>query len=113
MYLKDYVGAMNSKTIIKKYFDGWVRDDKDKVRFYLADGLKFRSPEENYDSADSFIEACWKHAEKMPRFDVIHEVYDNDGGYVVYSTGGFVSAELLKIRNGKIYEIYVTFHPTH
>ena len=42
----------------------------------------------------------------------MHEVFAEDGGYLVYSFGDFAAGELVKLEDGKIREIYVTYNPT-
>lgn len=78
----------------------------------MADDLKFRSPTDNFDSADEFIKQCWKYAEDFNQFEILHSVYDTENGYIVYSSNGFCCGELLKLQDNKISEIYVTFNPT-
>jgi ketosteroid isomerase-like protein len=102
----------DTKSITDAYYQGWVRSDRDAVRSLLADDLLFRSPEDDFDAADEFLDACWKFAEGFDAFTVEHAVYAEDGAYVVYTFGDFACGELLKIENGKISEIFVTFNPT-
>ncbi len=102
---------MNIKEIVYDYYLSWVNNDREKVQSLLDPNLKFRSPKDSYESADAFLENCWKYAEGFNVFNVKHEVYDVECCYVVYGSIDFCCGDLLKIRNGKIYEIYVTFNP--
>jgi ketosteroid isomerase-like protein len=104
---------MTTEAIIRDYFDGWLKSDRDKVRSCLADDLKFWSPDDNFDDADSFLDACWKYSEHFAEMTIEHGVYASDSGYIVYTSGDLCSGELIKIRDGKICEIYVTFNPTY
>ncbi len=104
---------MTTKEIIDGYYKAWVENDRERARSFLCDDLKFRSPKDNFDSADQFMDACWKFAEPFKQFKVIHEVYDDQAGYVVYDGLEFVAGEFIRIRDGKIAEIYVTFNPTY
>ena len=103
---------MTTASIIKGYYDHWLKGDRDAARAMLADDLTFRSPADNFDGADAFIDKCWALSEQFNTMDVVHQVYDDSGGYLVYRTGDFCCGELHKIRDGKISEIYVTFNPT-
>jgi ketosteroid isomerase-like protein len=104
---------MTTAAIIKDNFDGWLEGDRDKVRSYLADDLKFRSPSDNFYDADSFLNACWKYSQDFSQMTIEHGVFAADSGYIVYTSGDLWSGELIEIRDGKICEIYVTFNPTY
>ena len=104
---------MSTEAIIRDYFDGWLKSDRAKVRSYLADNLKFRSPADNFDDADSFLDACWKYSRDFSEMTFEHSVFAADSGYIVYTSGDLCSGELIKIHDGKISEIYVTFNPTY
>ncbi len=103
---------MTTESIIKGYFGHWLNGDRDAARAALADDLVFRSPADNFDSADAFIDKCWALSEQFASMDILHQVYDDSTGYLVYRTGDFCCGELHKSRDGKIAEIYVTFNPT-
>ena len=103
---------MTTESIIKGYYGHWLKGDRDAARAMLADDLTFRSPADNFDGADAFIDKCWALSEQFNAMDVLHQVYDDSSGYLVYRTGDFCCGELHKIRDGKISEIYVTFNPT-
>ena len=103
---------MTTSSIVRDYYASWLNGDRDAARGLLADDLKFRSPVGNFDTADAFIEQCWHLSEQFDSMDMLHQVYDEAGGYIVYRTGDFCAGELLKVRDGRISEIYVTFNPT-
>ena len=103
---------MTTEPIIKAYFGHWLKGDREAARASLADDLTFRSPADNFESADAFIDKCWALSEQFNTMDILHQVYDDDGGYLVYRTGDFCCGELHKVRDGRISEIYVTFNPT-
>ena len=98
--------------ILRDYFAAWIRSDRDCVRSLLHDDLVFRAPDDSFDSADAMLGACWKHADGMTAMDVIHEVYGADAAYIAYKTGDLVVGEYMRLRDGRIAEIYVTFNPT-
>jgi hypothetical protein len=103
---------MNSKEIVETYYQCWIDSNREKARSFLADDLKFSSPQDKFESADDFINACWALSESFHSMDVLHTVYDDEGAYIVYKGESFCAGELLKIKDGKIQEIYVTFDPT-
>ena len=103
---------MTTDSIIRDYYASWLSGDRAAARNLLADDLKFRSPADNFESADAFLDKCWALSERFDRMDVLHQVNGETGGYIVYRSGEFCAGELLKIRDGRIAEIYVTFNPT-
>ena len=104
---------MSIQETIETYYRCWVDNHRELARSLLADDLTFRSPEDNFDGADAFLDACWKYADKTDEIAIVHSVYGEAGGYVVLRMGDFHSGELVKVRNGLICEIYVTFNVTH
>lgn len=102
----------NTREIIRAYFAGWVESDRDRVRSLVHDDLRFKSPDDQFERADDFLGTCWKYSEGFDAMDVLHEVYDETGGYLVYRSGDFTCGELVKVRDGKIAAIYVTYSPT-
>lgn len=103
---------MNVQEIIKEYYDGWLGSDREKALSFLADNLKFRSPQDNFDSAKAFLDKCWEFSENFNKMEIEHAVYGPDSAYIVYLGNGFCCGELIKVRGGKISEVYVTFDPT-
>lgn len=112
-YIKSYYYKfMNVQQIIKEYYDGWLKSDLAKVKMLLCHDLKFRSPEDDFDDAKSFLDSCWKFSENFDTMNIEHAVYDKDSAYLVYGSNEFYCGELIKIKDSKISEIYVTFAPT-
>ncbi len=103
---------MTSQEMIEAYYKVWLDGDRKKARSFLSPDLKFRSPEDNFDKADKFLDACWKYSENFNHMTIEHSIFDSEGGYVVYISGDLCCGELLKVRDVKIHEIYVTFNPT-
>lgn len=106
------IEAKDTKSVIARYYRAWIESDQDTARSFLADNLKFRSPDLNVDSADDFMNACWEYAASFNEKEVIHEVYGEHEAYYVYKFNEFCVGELIKVVNGKITEVYVTFNPT-
>ena len=67
---------------------------------------------DNFDSADTFLDKCWSYSKDFNEMEYLHEVYADNSGYIVYRMGDFWVGELIKCKDGKITEIYVTFKPT-
>jgi len=103
---------MSTKQVIADYYRAWIDGDRDKARSLLADSLKFRSPSDNYDSADEFFDCCWKYSEGFNEMPMLHEDYGTDSGYIAYRIGDMANGEFIRTRDGKIDEIYVTFNVT-
>ncbi len=103
---------MTPEETIKSYYRCWVTNDRSGARALLADKLTFRSPQDNFDNADDFIETCWRYAEQFNSFDIQHAVYDTKAAYIVYGSETFCCGELIKLQDDKISAIYVTFNPT-
>lgn len=43
---------------------------------------------------------------------MLQEVYADDSAFIAYTSGDFTVGEFIKIRDGGIAEIFVTFNPT-
>ncbi|MBC8312255.1 MAG: hypothetical protein H8E72_08100 [Candidatus Marinimicrobia bacterium] len=100
------------KDIISIYYNSWVINDKSSAREQLADDLIFRSPNDNFDSADSFMDACWQFSEYFTEFKLLHQVYEEKKAYIIYPMDKIFIGEFIKFKDGKISEIYVSFNPT-
>lgn len=103
---------MMTESIIKTYFGAWVSGDQEKARSLVHNDLRFRSPQDGFDSAEDFFETCWHLNEGFAALDVVQEVYDESSGYIAYRVDGMVNGEFVRLREGKITEIYVTFGVT-
>ncbi|MHA7871436.1 MAG: nuclear transport factor 2 family protein, partial [Hyphococcus sp.] len=101
-----------AKEIIRAYYDAWLKSDRDSARAFLKDDFKLRSPNDNFDSADAFFDACWRFAADFNEMHMLQEVYEDDAAFIAYTFGDFPVAEFHKIRDGKIAEVFVTFNPT-
>ncbi len=98
--------------IIKDYYNAWVNNNKERVNLILSDNLIFKSPNEEYTSASQFIDSCWKYATHFKSFNIIEGIYSNQTAYILYKMGNMYIGGLIKTKNNKITEIYVTFNPT-
>jgi len=98
--------------IIYNYYNAWVYNKKEKVILTLSENLIFKSPNEEYTSASQFIDSCWKYAAHFKSFNLIEGIFSNQSAYIIYKMGNIHIGELIKTKNNKITEIYVTFNPT-
>jgi len=100
------------KDIISIYYNSWVINDKACAREQLIDNLLFRSPNDRFDSADAFMDACWQFSEFFTEFNLLHQVYEENKAYIIYPMDKVYIGEFIKFKDGKISEIYVSFNPT-
>jgi hypothetical protein len=100
------------KDIIAIYYNSWVINDKPSAREQLAEDLLFRSPNDNFDTADAFMNACWQFSEFFTKFNLLHQVYGENKAYIIYPMDKIYIGEFIKFKDGKISEIYVSFNPT-
>lgn len=100
------------KEIILNYYTAWVENDYTKAKSFISENLKFKSPDDQFNSAESFLNECWQYAELFTAFIIIQEVYSEYDAYIVYKMDKLNVGEFIKTKNGEITEIYVTFNPT-
>ena len=103
---------MTSKEVIQAYYKVWLHSDRNLVKSFLSTDLRFRSPENSFDNADAFLDTCWGYSGGFDQMNVEHAIDGSDGGFIVYSSGDLCCWELLRLKDGKFHEIYVTFNPT-
>ena len=103
---------MNARDIIRAYYDAWEASDRETARALLQDDLKFRAPQDSFNSADDFFAACWQYADNFSGMKMLQEVYEADKAFIAYAFGDFTVAEFHRLRDGKIAEVYVTMNPT-
>ena len=89
-----------------------VSNDRSGARSRLADDLIFRSPMNDFDGADAFLDCCWEYAEGFNSYQPVQEAYDDNSAYVAYGVGEMKVGEFIRMRDGKISEIHVTFKVT-
>ena len=100
------------KNIISNYYQAWIQNNKDLAESYLYKSLHFKSPNDEFHSAQEFLNACWQYSNTFTEFNIVQEVYSENDAYIVYKMGEMHIGELIKTKNNKITEIYVTFNPT-
>ena len=101
-----------TRSVIERYLQCWLESDRAGARSLLSDEMRFRSPRESYYGADAFLDACWCHADRFDAIEILHGIYDEHAGYVVYRMEDLVCGELIHVSGGKIDTIHVTFDPT-
>ena len=62
--------------------------------------------------ADAFLDCCWEYAAGFNSFEPVQEAYGGNTAYVAYGVGDIKVGEFIRMRDGKISEIWVTFRVT-
>lgn len=52
----------SEKEIIHNYYNAWVENDKKTVQSLLARDLHFKSPNDEFHSAEEFLKDYWKYS---------------------------------------------------
>lgn len=103
------------RTLVRGYYDAWLRGDLAQARQYLAEDLQFTSPQESYDSAEAFLEACGHLSQGLEGLRYVRELYEGEQACVLLEwsfdlagrAGNFIDAELLRVTDGRIAEILI------
>jgi hypothetical protein len=103
---------MDLKTLVHRYYEAWAARDRAAVRALLSDDLTFKSVEDTFDSADTFLSTCWKYSEGLTGVRCLKELYDGDQAFVILrwqmqDGTTFAGAEYLRVDGGRIREIMV------
>ena len=103
------------ETIIKNYFDGWVKKDWSLVAGQLAEGFTFTSAApDDHIPVERFKEKCWLQAPYIQRFEFVKVMGNNNEAFAIIHV---VTTDKRIIRNteyftfsdGKIKAIEVFF----
>ncbi len=63
------------KSIARKYYESWARQDKKNVVQYLSnDHFTFSSPQESFSNAKEFVDVCWFYSEGLESVKIIKKV---------------------------------------
>ena len=100
------------KGLTHRYYEAWASRDRECVRESLHAALEFTSPQDRFDSADSFLSACWIYSQGLASVRFEKEVYDGNRAFVILrwlneDGSTFASAEYLESIAGKIKTILV------
>lgn len=100
------------KTVVRDYYEGWAEGDLARSRGHMDKICCFKSPQDKFQTADQFFEACSHLSEGLVSIKFLREIYSGDEAFVIlewYLESGatFMDAEYLKMRDGKIVEIIV------
>ncbi len=104
---------MNNKELVENYYNNWVKRDREAVRDVLSDNFVFRSPQDVFYSADSFLNGCWHYGNDVDKVKFIKKVFQNDEAFVLLewfhreTNTSFHDTEYIRIENGKFKEILV------
>lgn len=101
-----------TREIVHRYYKAWASQDRSEVRALLNDQLEFASPQESYESADAFLDACWKYSEGLTGVQFSKEVYEDGDAFVILlwsneDGSSFADAEYLQVAQEKIKQIVV------
>jgi len=101
-----------TREIVHRYYKAWASQALREVQALLHNQLNFASPQETFDSANEFLEACWKYSDGLTGVQFNTEVYENREAFVIlqwsYEDGSsFVNAEYLQVDQEKIERIVV------
>lgn len=107
---------MDSKQIIDTYYQGWAKRDKTQTRSVMADNMSHASPEGQFLDADTFLSECWVLGKGLTGVDYEKSIYTEDEAFVILDwqaeSGSFLSAEYVRLENGKIREVLVINNTT-
>lgn len=100
------------KALTHQYYEAWAAQEVERVRDLLHRDLVFISPQDRFDSSDSFLSACWKYSIGLAAVRFVKEIYDAQRAFVILQWKNedgstFAGAEYLEIKDGKIKEIIV------
>lgn len=102
----------STRFLIREYYEAWARQDREAVRRLIADDLSFVSPQDAFDSAESFLTNCWRFSKGLCGVRFIKEVYDEHHGFLVLEWAmedgsRFADAEFVRVDGTNISEILV------
>ncbi len=98
--------------IIARYYTAWVRRDWSLAQAVLAADVRFRSPQDQANSADEMFQVCWSYGAGLVGVRFLKRIYADNEAFVILewtaeNGGMFVGAEYLRVADGKIVEILI------
>lgn len=96
------------------YYRAWESQDREGILATTGSTFQFRSPMDNFDSAEDFLDKCLDRFGGM-KFDFEARLYGNDQAVVLYSMpepSGMPVAEHLVFSGDRITAIQVFFGGT-
>ena len=108
---------MTMKNITYRYYKAWVAQDRERVRELLHADLEFTSQQDCFDSADSFLSACWRYSTGLTGVHFVKDVYQENRAFVILrwlieDGSTFAGAEYLEATGDKIKKIMVINNDT-
>jgi hypothetical protein len=105
MYME--VGQMSMKDATQRYYEVWAAQDRVRINELLHGELVFTSLQDSFNSADSFLSACWRYSSGLVVIRFVKEVYEGDRAFVILrwlkeDGSTFVGAEYLESADEKI-----------
>jgi len=100
------------KDILHRYYEAWAAQDMNTAQALLHSDLVFVSPQDCFESAESFLTKCWKYSTGLTSVRFISEVYEGNRAFVILrwqmeDGKTFTGAEYLEISNDRIRRIVV------
>ena len=98
--------------LIHLYYEGWATQNRSQVRDLLEDELLFTSPQDRFESAESFLSTCWKYSTGLAGVRFVAEIFEEDEAFVILrwlneDGTSFADAEYVRVAGGRISEILV------
>ena len=104
-----YQPIMETKKLIRKYYDAYVSRDLSAVEEILDPNFEAVSKMMKFRSAKEFLDGSWGNTENLVGLDYEIEVVDEKGGFYVlkwdFGKSTMHTAEYVEVRDGKITKI--------
>jgi hypothetical protein len=112
------IEQMDTKQVVRGYFEAWTSKDMGKARGYLADDLDFQGPIDRFTNADDFLRALGGFAQMLSKAQLLAEFYAGEEAMLLYDcvtptpAGTLRTAEHFTVTGGKIRRIRLVFDAT-
>ena len=73
--------------IVSRYYAAWKDRDRHTLLSLVTPGLEFRSPIDNFDGAEAFLDACLDAFGGMT-VNITHRLFGSDEGWIAYEIPG-------------------------
>ncbi|MBC8478350.1 MAG: nuclear transport factor 2 family protein [Candidatus Delongbacteria bacterium] len=103
---------MSIRELTRKYYQAWAAQNREAVLELLDPELSFTSPQDRFESAESFLQGCWIYSTGLAGVSFIRGIYADESAFVILrwhnqDGGSFMGAEYLTGTGGRINEILV------
>jgi ketosteroid isomerase-like protein len=95
-------------------YQAYVDRDRAAIEALIADDFHFTSPLDNRIDRKSYFDRCWPTSRTMRGFEFVHLASEGDCVFITYEAETaegkrFRNTEVMRIRDGRIYEVQVFF----